>query len=295
MLVPQVMAEGVSWPVRVLLGGLQQTVLQLGCLVLPFCLIGLLLHVLERTVQVRLARRFGWRSVLWTGWLGTPVHELSHAAMCLVFAHRIEEIALFKPDVQAGRLGYVRHSYNRRNLYQVAGNLFIGLAPLLGGALVLYGLLWVFFPSVAREAFSGDGLRQAIAGGQIGQAASSFVFLARDAFFSVVTLEHVFTWQFWVFLYLSLCVGSHLAPSMSDYRGAASGGLLVLGLLLTFNLLHLTVGADPGWLLRAAAPVCGPALALFALCVALCGIATLAVFLLSGLLDYLFGSGAQKG
>ena len=64
----------------------------------PFVGFALIIHWLERITQRRLVERFGWHSVLWTGWLGTPIHELSHAFMCRVFQHRIDEIALFEPD-----------------------------------------------------------------------------------------------------------------------------------------------------------------------------------------------------
>ena len=51
----------------------------------PFIAFAVVIHFLERMIQKRLAERFGWSSVMWTGWLGTPIHELSHAAMCKIF------------------------------------------------------------------------------------------------------------------------------------------------------------------------------------------------------------------
>ena len=76
-------------------------------LLAPFVVFALIIHWFERITQQRLAERFGWRSVMFTGWLGTPIHELSHAAMCKLFGHRIDDIALFEPDRESGRLGYV--------------------------------------------------------------------------------------------------------------------------------------------------------------------------------------------
>ncbi|MHC4779857.1 MAG: hypothetical protein ACYTFG_14880, partial [Planctomycetota bacterium] len=138
----------------VLIGGLRETAMQVVYLLCPFILVGLVLHGLERLVQRSLARHFGWGSILWTGWLGTPIHELSHAALCLLFGHRIEEMALFKPDKETGRMGYVNHSWNPGNPYAVAGNFFIGIAPLAGGAVVLFFFLWLFFPAAAKGAVS---------------------------------------------------------------------------------------------------------------------------------------------
>ena len=57
-----------------------------------------------------------------------------------------EEIRLFQPDLETGVLGYVNHSYNKRNMYKVLGNYFIGVAPIVAcfwfqGCFVLYYLL----------------------------------------------------------------------------------------------------------------------------------------------------------
>ena len=97
----------------------------------------MVIHWFEQIIQRRLSTRFGWNSVLWTGWLGTPIHESSHLLMCPVFRHRIDEVAFFEPDRKSGRLGYVRHSFHQGNWFEEMGNLFIGIAPLMGGSLVL--------------------------------------------------------------------------------------------------------------------------------------------------------------
>ena len=105
---------------------------QLLWVVLPLVLFAAMFHLIEAVVQRRLVERFGWKAALWTGWIGTPIHETSHAILCWVFGHQIDAIALFEPDSREGRLGYVRHSYQRGDWWQEAGNLFIGLAPLAG-------------------------------------------------------------------------------------------------------------------------------------------------------------------
>ena len=129
----------------------------LAVLVLPIALFALVIHGLEHFMQSRLARRFGWRSVLWTAWLGTPIHEFSHVVMCWIFRHRIEEVRLFDPDVNAGRLGFVRHSFHRGNWFEEFGNVWIGTAPLLG-AVAAYQKLKVENIKVFFVACSGSVL-----------------------------------------------------------------------------------------------------------------------------------------
>jgi hypothetical protein len=266
-----------DWLHAVAWGGVVQTAYQVLYVAGPFALLGLLLHYLEAFSQGRLARRFGWKSVLWTGWLGTPIHELGHAAMCVLFRHRIRRIVLFEPDPASGRLGYVAHTYDSKSPYQMIGNFFIGTAPLAGGALALYGLLWLFEPEAARRAADAGRIAPAVAGGNLVAAAKGLACVTIDVLASVVTIEHMTALPFWLFLYLVLCIGSHLAPSPADYRGAWVGGLVLLGVMLLFNVLYLAMGGRPGAVTAALASVLGPALALFVLAAALCSLSALAV------------------
>ncbi len=276
--------------VQILVGGAEQTAIQLVCLLGPFFLVGLLLHGLERLVQRHLSRHFGWGSILWTGWLGTPVHETSHALLCLVFGHRIEEMALFKPDRESGRMGYVRHSWNPGNPYAVVGNFFIGVAPLAGGALVLYLFLWIFFPDAARGALDAAGMAEAIARGAFLEAGRSLFGMVTGVLGGIFTPAAFGHWKLWVFLYLVLCVGSHLAPSLQDYRGARRGALVLLLLLLAGNLVFLVLGGKEGVLMASGARVLGPALALFFLAAVLNSAIAVLVLGFTGLLDLIRGN-----
>ena len=275
-------ALAASWPHDVLWGGLMQTLTQVVYIAGPFFLVGLLLHRLEAASQGRLAARFGCKSVLWTGWLGTPIHEFSHAVMCVVFRHRIKRVALFEPDAASGRLGYVSHSFDSKSVYQVVGNFFIGVAPFLGGALALFGLLWLFEPGAARQAMNADGIASTAASGNLVEAAVQIVRHVFHVLARLVTIEHLGTLAFWAFLYLVLCVGSHLAPSPADYKGAWLGGLLLLGLILAFNVVFLAAGGRPGAVTGALASVLGPAFALLVLAAALSGITTALIVGLTG-------------
>jgi hypothetical protein len=156
------------------------------------------------------------------------VHELSHAAMCLVFFHRIRRIRVSAPRTKGGRMGYVVHTYNPRSVYQRIGRFFIGAAPLIVGGLVIYGAaLWLvpaitprhlLFPAASPDSWG---------------AAAMYV----SRLLEVLLSPSQFTrWEFYLFLYILLAVGGSLHLSASDLRGMGFGFLTIAGLILVLNV-----------------------------------------------------------
>jgi hypothetical protein len=256
----------------------------LAILLAPFVIFALAIHLLERLIQLRLAERFGWRSVLWTGWLGTPIHELSHAFMCRVFQHRIDEIALFEPDRQSGRLGFVRHSFQTGNWFQELGNFFIGIAPLIGGSAVLVALLWLFYPDAVHGAYAVAKSSEAEPLQQLGEIMTVVV---KEIF----TGANLATGRFWLFVYFVLCVGGHMAPSPSDYEGASRGVYFLGGGLLIVVFGLAAMGTDTNSMIDGMIGLLGPLFAVLALTIVLCGIATAIVWLVTSVFPKRFEVG----
>ena len=245
-------------------------------MVAPFVAFAIVIHWLERITEGRLAERFGWKSVLWTGWLGTPIHELSHAFMCWVFRHKIKEIALFEPDRKSGRLGYVIHSFDTRNRFQRIGNFFIGIAPLISGSIALAVLLWMFYPEAARSALELTGASAE------GDAIEKSIGIVTTIFGQVINARNFFTPRFWVFIYLVLCVGTHMAPSPSDYEGAWNG-VFIFGTFLIAGLFLLALaGVDSDRMVNTMVGTMGPLFAILGLAVVLCSIAAVIVYVITG-------------
>ena len=209
----------------------------------PLIVLGLMLAALEQVHRAILRRWLGVRVVFWTGWIGTSIHELSHAGVALLFGHKIDRIKLFDPDAEDGMLGYVRHRYNPRSYYNRVGNFFIGVAPLLGGSLVLLlvaalllngatpeGLFDAPTPELSApgaHAWLEAGLRQAVLN-----------LTPR----SVAPAQALTTG---LFILLAACVGAHIAPSRIDIENAAGGFLLILALLYGANLVAGLFGGVP--------------------------------------------------
>ena len=205
-------------------------------------LVGFLISLINRAFYRLLG---GGRFVCFvTGLIGTPIHELSHALMCLLFGHRIREMRLFCLDRRSGVLGYVNHSYNRRNPYHVMGNYFIGIAPIVCGTLILFLTMRWMLPSafaVCQDYLSdfvdwqgqGEVLRQVEGIGAL------FV-----SFLSILYVEICAGgWQIWVFLLLILAVSIHMNLSGADMKGSL-GALPILVLLLLIG--HVIAYLLPG-------------------------------------------------
>jgi hypothetical protein len=257
-----------------LLAGLLATARQLVVILGPLAAAAAALHVVESQLSTRLISRLGWNGIWLTGWLGVPIHELSHAVACLVFGHRVEHLRLFAPDRATGRLGHVQHAFDPRSPWQQIGRCFIGIAPLIGGAVALWGLSAVLGPAGFRfePLAAGAGPGEAFAAA-LHQTAALFRALAEPAVLS--------RWTTWVFLYLCLCIGAHMAPSGPDLKGGAFGFALVVAGLLAANLLVAVFGGNPAAAERLAVAAVGPLLVLLVLALFLAAIFFLIVVLLT--------------
>lgn len=248
----------------------------IGSILLPLMIFAFIIHKLERLVQIRLAERFGWKVILWTGWLGTPIHELSHALMCLVFRHKIDDMQLFEPDLKSGRLGYVKHSFRKGNWFEEIGNVFIGVAPLVGGIVFLVFFLYLFYPDVMQSAV--DVFQSNDEEKSVWKATWNATFAVVGGLFD---WSHLFTPRFWLFIYLVLCVGTHMAPSRSDYHGARRGiGLLAIVVFLGAYVMHLLTG-NSDKVFEFTMQTFAPIFAVLLLAVLLCMIAMVVIFLVT--------------
>lgn len=183
---------------------------------------GLLIALCRRTF-LKNTGYTGYRILLVTGAVGTPVHELSHALMCIIFGHKVVEMKLYQPNNEDGTLGYVNHAYDPKNLYHIIGNFFIGIAPILGGSGVLLLLMSWLVPDV-HTAFS-----VAASGVDVTNFWGYFGLFGRvlGAVFSPVNFISI---RWWIFMILALMVASHMELSTADLKGSY-GGLITLAVL----------------------------------------------------------------
>jgi len=245
--------------------------------VLPLAAFALVFHTIEVVVQRRLVRRFGWKAALWTGWIGTPIHEISHVLMCWVFGHQVEAVALFEPDSREGRLGYVRHSYHLGSWWQEAGNFFIGVAPLFGGATSLFLITWAMYPGLVEAFFQ----MPATDGGVQEPVETAWLTSMAGVWQSFATTTNILSLRFWLYVYLVLCISMHTAPSASDYRGGFKGAWILLAIWLSANILCAAVGLSLADSLPLVQPVWQLLVSLLALASLVAGLAAGGVYVVT--------------
>ena len=200
---------------------------------LPTAILAMLIQELSgkfERMAVRAIGRKGYMVVF--GWLGSSVHELSHALMCKVFGHKVDHIQLFDLDPEGNRAGYVRHRYNTRSVYQKAGNFFIAVAPIFIGALVVYLAAMLLVPEILPWPSFQDIPESRLTG---------FLGVLLNTLHELVEWENYQNGAYYLFLYILFCIGSSMKLSAADLKGVKTGGGILIGVLVAINLADLTV------------------------------------------------------
>jgi len=195
-----------------------------------FFLFGFVLSKLEEWTENNYIRTIGWKGILWTAWFGTPIHEWGHVFLAKIFHHKINKIVLFKPNQETGGLGYTEHSYNPKSFYQSAGNFFVGAAPMIWGSIILFIMLYFLLPNGKEIFYTLSHSNGTITGTLLG---------IKNSLLLLFSLTNLKTWSFWLFLYLSFSLVSHIAPSKVDRKQMWQGFFMIIIVLIVINIISL--------------------------------------------------------
>lgn len=166
-----------------------------------------------------------------TGAIGTPLHECAHALFCVIFGHKVTEIKLFQINSADGTLGYVNHSYNPKKIYHRIGNYFIGVAPIIVISAVLYLIASLLLPSFISEVSNSFKVLDYVS--SIGNVFKGLANVLQSFF------SYTASWQWWVFIIISIFLSLHMTLSRADIKGSLSG---VFILLLTVLIVDVILG-----------------------------------------------------
>ena len=165
------------------------------------------------------------------GVIGTPIHEISHAIMCLIFGHKIVDMKLFQVDENDDKLGYVSHSYNPKNPYHQIGNYFIGVAPILVGTVIICVLMWLMIPSAFNEISSYiNDIALTSSGGFSFEIFGSALGIIKALF---TNISEGIMW--FVFVAIVICISMHMSLSGADIKGSIKAIPLILIILALVN------------------------------------------------------------
>ncbi|MBQ8178719.1 MAG: hypothetical protein IJ033_05990 [Clostridia bacterium] len=171
-----------------------------------------------------------------TGFIGTPIHELSHALMCVIFGHKINEIKLFQISSKDGTLGYVNHSYNPRNIYQSIGTFFIGVAPILVISCLLYLLLYLLLPDLTET------IRSSITSLDLSTDFKGVFSLFKTTFEGLISNTN--NYKLWIFVAISITLSLHMTLSGADINGAKKGLVIIIILMLIVDIILGLINID---------------------------------------------------
>jgi len=212
----------------VLLNGFFICLIYFGLVVLLF---GFLIALLNKTFYKLVNYN---RFILYsTGLIGTPIHELSHLLVALIFGHKITEVSFFRIS-NDGVLGYVNHSYNKRNLWAQLGNYFIGIAPLISGAGLVYLVTYLLMPQ--SYGIISDSINTFVSHfePQLSFSLINDIFGLGKDFVVAIANNITNIWLFILYIIIMLSLSLHMNLSNADIKGSLKGlpyFLLVVAIL----------------------------------------------------------------
>ena len=189
--------------------------------------VGFILGFLRNHSIENFQRSFGWKAVAITAIIGVPIHELSHAILCLVFRHKISKLVLLQRKDENGVLGYVNHAYNPNSIYQQTGNFFIGIAPIFGGISAIIALMYTIIPKTYNQFINISMVNISITkinSVSLNGILNSYIDLIKIIFSSTNFSNPYFI----LFLFLAICISSHISLSSADIKGASKGLIVIL-------------------------------------------------------------------
>lgn len=198
---------------------------------------GLLIGYIERKSNSLIYGSLGKGGIIFTGIIGTTVHEFSHFIMCKLFLHKVTDVKWFSLNINnGGELGYVRHSYNLKSIYQRIGNFFIGVAPVLIGTFILI----IAYKFLMRDSFNEfiktinfKNYLELDKDFSIINFLNYIILEFKNIMESLFTLQNIKTLNFWIFMLIATSVSTHMSLSKADLKNSLDG----IGFIFLFSVI----------------------------------------------------------
>ena len=211
---------------------LMQSMIVICEIIVYFIGFGLLYYIIREFTCENFVKLIGWKGFMFFSFIGTPIHELAHLITALIFGHEIVDFVLFSPvrAKQTGELGHVNHSYNKKSLYQKAGNFFIGVAPMIVGVITIILLLKFMFPEYTNSIIPQS----------TGAINLTFILeIPKNMFINIGKLMVFNDYRLYLLLFLSINIVLHMSISMADLKNSVIG--IVSLIIFSFILIFVSV------------------------------------------------------
>lgn len=121
--------------------------------ILPLLCFGLVMWLCVRLFSYLLGPYSGRRVQTFFFAFAAPVRTAGQVVASVFFWHRIEAVRFLRLRPSDGRLGFVEHSFDRRNPLALLGNLVYALAPALLGLALALSVFLICFEGVIPDFF----------------------------------------------------------------------------------------------------------------------------------------------
>ena len=183
-------------------------------------------------------RCFGMNGLVFTGLIGTVVHEFSHMLFCIIFRHQIVEFSLFRPYKSRydGVMGYVNHRCDRSSPYQMVGNFFIGIAPILLMRILLPNEFMASYQTFNQNMVYMSNINS------IGDSLNIYINIVIAIIHNLNPLIGHNWPRYIVFIYIMYSITSHMDLSKEDIINSRSGLFVFVIMTYIINLIFIVLG-----------------------------------------------------
>jgi len=222
---------------------IMSTAILLAYSLLIVCIGGTVIGLMENRSNYYLQRTFGYGGIVATG-LGTVIHELSHLIFAIIGLMHIEDVKLFRPikGKQDGVLGYVKYRYNDKNYYHKIFLVLVGIAPIIGGTIVILISLKLLLPTMYTlfmENISNISMSLNVFDIELCKRLLLIVITFIQKLFSIENVKNI---NFWIFIFIVISIASHMSLSSADIKGAIKGIPSLFIVCVCMNVIINTVG-----------------------------------------------------
>ena len=206
----------------------------------------ILANVIERVTFRTVVSVLGYRcSIYTTGWIGTPVHELSHIVVLWVFRIRVIGCSLFSPGLENETLGHVYSLLDPKNPFHRLGWSLSSIAPLVVGISLIFVLGSFLVPGLSPTFAQVGSTPSYVAAPDTLDYLRIMLSATLGTIGSLLDYANLGRWQFWLFVYVSISIACHFAPSRQDLRGIGPGILVGAILILMVNAVAASFWTEP--------------------------------------------------